>query len=95
MTSTPLFMDPKHLLAKADDETSYVHALDRRYGKLMEGSASVAECRTKMVISHVRAGLIGENKTYMRYENINTKADMIRFLVSRGSESARGYKSLF
>ena len=48
MTSTQagdaLFGDPKHLLAKAEDKTSYVHALDRRYGKLMEmeGSASIA-----------------------------------------------------
>ena len=61
----------------------------------MEGSTSLVEGRTKMVIAHVRAGMIAENKTYMRYENINTKTDLIRFLTSRGAEYTSGFKSLF
>ena len=61
----------------------------------MEGSTPLVEGRTNMVISHERAGMIGENKTYMRYENIHTKTDLIRFLASRGAECASGFKSLF
>ena len=48
-----------------------------------------------MVIAHVRAGMIGGNKLYMRYENTNTKTDQIRFLASRGAECTSGFKSLF